>query len=69
MGATIGGAIDRFRGADIGAGASALAEGLAGTIANAMVKNVTSVAITDVQISQKTKGDLSRTRHTPVEIA
>ena len=34
-------------------GAGALAGGLAGTIANAMVKDVTYVAITDIQITQK----------------
>ena len=57
-GAVIGGTIDtvnRMRGAGIGAGVGALAGGLAGTVANAMVKDVTYAAITDVQISQKTK--------------
>lgn len=66
-GATIGGVIDGYRGAGIGAGAGALAGGLAGTIANAMVKDVTYVAITDVQISQKTKEGLTGTKHTKVE--
>ncbi len=68
-GATIGGIIDGYRGAGIGAGAGALAGGLAGTIANAMVKDVTYVAITDVQISQKTKQGVSGTTKTKVDIA
>ena len=58
VGATIGGANNNLRGAGIGAGA--LAGGLAGTIADAMVKDVTYIAITDVQISQQTKEGLIR---------
>ncbi len=69
VGGTIGGMVDGLRGAGIGAGAGALAGGLAGTIANAMVKDVTYVAITDVQISQKTKSGVSGTTKTKVDIA
>lgn len=68
-GATIGAAVDGWRGAGIGAGAGAIAGGLAGTVANAMVKDVTYVAITDVQISQKTKQGVTGTQRTLVENA
>ena len=53
----------------IGAGAGALAGGLAGTIANAMVKDVTYVAITDIQITQKTKEGVSGSQKTKADIA
>ena len=68
MGATIGGVLANARGAGIGLGAGALAGGLAGTIANAMVKDVTYVAITDIQITQKTKKGVSGTQHTKADI-
>ena len=68
-GATIGAALDGWRGAGIGAGAGAIAGGLAGTVANAMVKDVTYVAITDVQISQKTKQGVTGTQQTLVDNA
>ena len=69
MGATIAGVLANARGAGIGLGAGALAGGLAGTIANAMVKDVTYVAITDIQITQKTKKGVSGTQHTKADIA
>ena len=69
VGATIGGAMDNLRGAGIGAGVGALAGGLAGTVANAMVKDVTYAAITDVQISQKTKEGVTGNQKTKADIA
>ena len=69
LGATIGGVLANARGAGIGLGAGALAGGLAGTIANAMVKDVTYVAITDIQITQKTKKGVSGTQKTKADIA
>ena len=68
-GATIGAAVDGWRGAGIGAGAGAIAGGLASTVANAMVKDVTYVAITDVQLSQKTKHGVTGTQQTFVDNA
>lgn len=69
VGATVGGMVDNLRGAGIGAGVGALAGGLAGTVANAMVKDVTYMAITDVQISQRTKDGVSGTTKTKVDLA
>ena len=69
LGGTIGGAIADARGLGIGAGVGALAGGLAGTVANAMVKDVTYAAITDVQISQKIKEGVSGTQQTTADIA
>ena len=69
LGGTIGGAIADARGLGIGAGAGALAGGLAATVANAMVKDVTYAAITDVQISQKTKEGISGTQKTKADLA
>lgn len=69
LGGTIGGAVADARGLGIGAGVGALAGGLAGTVANAMVKDVTYAAITDVQISQKTKKGVSGTQQTKADIA
>ena len=53
LGGTIGGAVGGTRGLGIGAGAGGLVGGLAETVANAMVKDVLFVAITDIQISQR----------------
>ena len=69
LGGTVGAVIANSRGMGIGAGAGALAGGLAGTIANAMVKDVTYVAITDIQITQKTKEGVSGTQKTKADIA
>ena len=69
LGGTIGGAVDGARGLGIGAGVGAMAGGLAETVANAMVKDVTFVAITDVQISQRTKDGVAGTTKTKVGIA
>lgn len=69
LGGTIGQAIDGSRGLGIGAGAGALAGGLAATVANAMVKDVTYAAITDVQISQRTREGVSGTQKTKAELA
>ena len=67
VGATIGGAIDNLRGAGVGVGAGAIVGGLAGTVAHAMVKDVTYAAITDVQISQKTREGVTGTQRTKVD--
>lgn len=69
LGATIGGVLHNARAAGIGAGAGALAGGLVGTVANAMVEDVTYVAITDVQISQRTKAGVTGTQQTNVDNA
>ena len=69
LGGTIGGAINNARGLAIGAGVGAMAGGLAETVANAMVKDVTFVAITDIQISQKTKEGVTGTQKTKADIA
>ena len=69
LGGTIGGAVGGDRGFGIGAGAGALAGALAGTVADAMVKDVTYAAITDVQISQKTKAGVSGTQKTKADLA
>ena len=57
------------RGLGIGAGVGGLAGGLAETVANAMVKDVLFVAITDIQISQKTKEGVTGTQKTKADIA
>ena len=57
------------RGLGIGAGAGGLVGGLAETVANAMVKDVLFVAITDIQISQKTKEGVSGTQKTKADLA
>ncbi len=69
MGGTIGQALEGSRGLGVGAGAGALAGGLAATVANAMVKDVTYAAITDVQISQRTREGVSGTQKTKAAIA
>ena len=69
LGGTVGAVIANSRGMGIGAGVGGLAGGLAGTIANAMVKDVTYAAITDVQISQKTREGVSGSQKTKADIA
>ena len=69
LGGTIGGAVGGARGLGIGAGAGGLVGGLAETVANAMVKDVLFVAITDIQISQKTKEGVTGTQKTKADIA
>ena len=61
--------IANSRGMGIGAGVGGLAGGLAGTVANALVKDVTYAAITDVQISQKTREGVSGSQKTKADIA
>ena len=69
LGGTIGGAMKGARGLGIGAGVGAMAGGLAETVANAMVKDVLYVAITDVQISQKAKEGVTGRQKTKADIA
>ena len=69
LGGTIGGAMKGARGLGIGAGVGAMAGGLAETVANAMVKDVMFVAITDIQISQKTKKGVTGTQQTKADLA
>lgn len=69
LGGTIGGAMNGARGLGIGAGVGAMAGGLAETVANAMVKDVLFVAITDVQISQKAKEGVTGTQKTKADLA
>ena len=69
LGGTIGGAMHGSRGLGIGAGVGAMAGGLAETVANAMVKDVLFVAITDVQISQKAKEGVTGRQKTKADIA
>ena len=69
LGGTIGNVLANSRGLGIGVGAGALAGGLAGTVANALVKDVTYAAITDVQISQKTRKGVSGSQKTKADIA
>ena len=69
LGGTIGGAVGGARGLGIGAGAGGLVGGLAETVANAMVKDVLFVAITDIQISQKAKEGVTGQQKTKADLA
>ena len=69
LGGTIGGVMNNARGLAIGAGVGALAGGLAETVANAMVKDVLFVAITDIQISQKAKDGVTGQQKTKADLA
>ena len=69
LGGTIGGAVGGPRGLGIGAGAGGLVGGLAETVANAMVKDVLFVAITDIQISQKAKDGVTGQQKTKADLA
>ena len=69
LGGTIGGAVGGTRGLGIGAGAGGLVGGLAETVANAMVKDVLFVAITDIQISQKAKDGVIGQQKTKADLA
>ncbi len=53
LGASVGGLAGGWSGAGIGLGAGALVGGLAETVANAAVKDVTFMAITDIEIAEK----------------
>ena len=66
-GALIGAAAGGGRGAAYGAGIGGLLGGFASTIANAAVKDVLFVAITDVQISEKAKEGVIGRRDTQVD--
>ena len=54
-GALIGGAAGGYRGAAYGGAAGALVGGVATTVADASVKDVTYMVITDIQISEKAR--------------
>lgn len=66
-GALIGAAAGGGRGAAYGAGAGALVGGLVSTIANASVKDVTYMAITDIQISERAKKGVIGRRNSQVD--
>jgi len=67
-GAVIGGIAGGGDGALIGAGVGALVGGLAATIADASVKDVTYVAITDVQISERAREGVIGRRNSELDI-
>jgi len=54
-GAAIGGAAGGYRGAALGGGIGLLAGGLAETVADASVKDVTFMVVTDIEISEKAR--------------
>ncbi len=66
-GAVIGGIAGGRQGALIGAGVGALVGGIAATIADSSVKDVTYVAITDVQISERSRGGVVGRRNSQLD--
>ncbi len=66
-GAVIGGVAGGSRGAVIGAGVGAILGGVVASIADASVKDVTYVAVTDVQISEKVPRGVVGRRNTQID--
>lgn len=66
-GALIGGAAGGYRGAGYGGVAGALVGGVATTVADAAVKDVTYIVITDIQISEKTRGGVIGRRDAQID--
>jgi len=65
-GALVGGALGDSEGALIGAGIGALIGGIAETVSSASTKDVMFVAITDIQVSEKTRGGVTGRREAKV---
>ena len=66
-GALIGGAAGGWRGAGVGAAAGGLAGGAAATVADAAVKDVTYMVITDIQIAEKAREGVVGRRNSQVD--
>jgi hypothetical protein len=66
-GALIGGAAGGWRGAGVGAAAGGLVGGVAATVADAAVKDVTYVVITDVQIAEKVRDGVLGRRNAQID--
>jgi hypothetical protein len=66
-GALVGGAAGGWHGAGVGAAAGGVVGGVAATVADAAVKDVTYMVITDVQISEKAREGVIGRRNSQVD--